>query len=105
MISALLFRSIGGALLKPLLVVILIPLLMGGMRSCAGGKAELRRAMAAHRQTAARIGTLGEESERLRQAAEKQRQRADANRRWAQQAERQGTEEIEICPASCLLPQ
>ena len=102
--------SIAGALLKPLLAMAVVPVIMTGFGSCTGAKHELRRANAAHRQTLERIGTLADESARLKKRADKERARADANKQWALSTEEQLEAEREyveerVCPPSWGLPE
>lgn len=91
-------RMLFGVLIKPLLALILVPLLLNAFGGCTSAKAELRRSAAAHRQTIARVNALQVESERLKDLADRQRARADANKQWALDEERKP------CPDSCLLP-
>ena len=98
MLGFALGRMLFGALLKPLLALICVPILMNGLGGCTGAKAELRRSKAAHKQTLERISTLAVESARLKTLADQQRARADANKEWALQEERKP------CPDTCLLP-
>ena len=87
-----------GIIIKPLLALIFVPILMQWFGGCTGAKAELRRSAAAHKQTMERISTLTVESKRLKKLADAERNRADANKRWAL------SEEAKPCPDTCLLP-
>ena len=110
-VGRMLFGSIAGALIKPLLALTIIPIVMTGFGSCTGAKHELRRANAAHHETLARIDDLAHESARLKRRADKERARADANKAWAQGLEAKARADAErdymekrICPPDWQLP-
>ena len=89
-------KVVSGVVWKLLAGIVVMPMLMNGLASCTGGKAEGKRALAAYHETVEQLDRVGIEVHRLREYAKEQE--ANSFRPFLP-----GEEERKLCEPGCLL--